>query len=66
MQKPNEREQSYIFFLEEKEYENKLFDRVMNCDIEEIGIYLTSDIPEERWLAKWRLSRKQSKRGKDT
>ena len=55
----SDRELAYLSFLEEKEYENKLFDRVMNCDIDQLSEYLISDIEEERWLAKWRLTQKQ-------
>ena len=45
----------YEDFLAEKDYENHMFDTIMNCELNELAIYLTSPIEEERWLAQIRL-----------
>jgi len=60
-----DREEAYLSFLQEKEYGNKLFDSIMNADINQVGAYLLSEDLETRWLAKWRLSQILEKPGKN-
>ncbi len=49
------REESYQLFLEEKDYEVAIFNKIENATIEQLAECLTSPIEEERWLAEWRL-----------
>ena len=51
----NNRELSYLHFLEDKEYEAKIYNIIMYASLEELATYLTSPIEEERWLANIRL-----------
>jgi len=48
------REEAYQELIEEREYEMSIIKKIEECDKDGLSIYLTSDDPTERWLAKKR------------
>jgi hypothetical protein len=49
------REESYRMFLEDRESDLIVYNKIMSASLEELSFYLTSPCEEERWLARIRL-----------